>query len=891
MIEGGAQVNFTGTVNSVGDSLDILGVANFIPAVPTTLTTSECTVDDAYLVGIDNLVVTGMLTLVNGILETSGTTDAEGGITITGAILEYGTLNNYGTAAWTGGTVTADNGAVFNNESGATFDAQSDASFGWDGSGAVPTFNNLAGASFVKSGGSGPSGTQMSLVFNNAGAVVVQSGSLQLGGSFPGGQPVMNSGTVSIGSGTTLGTLSEYDQTAGSTTLDGGTFSGGDLNIEGGALSGSGTINANVTNASEVFPGGGGALTINGSYTQAGAGALDVAVGGSTAGSGYSQLVVNGAATIDGVLVVSSSNGFAATFGQTFTILSAPDVSGEFATVNETEVTGPLAFQPTYPGAGVVLVAEDSSTTTLASSVTSSTYGQSVTFTATVKPTPPNKGTPTGSVTFFDGSMNLGSVTLSSGKAMFKTTSLAVGSRSVNAVYSGDTTFATSSSAALAETVSQDSATAKVTPSANPAVYGETVTFTATVKAVSPGSGTPTGTVTFDDGGTPIGTGTLSGGVATFSTAFVVVGSHSITDSYGGDLNFTGSSSTALSETVNQAAASTVVTVAPNPSVYGESLTLTATVSATAPGSGTPTGTVTFTQGANVLGTATLSNGTVSITSSVSIPVGTDTIKAAYSGDTNFKTSTGTVSETVGQDSTTTAVESSANPSVFGQSVTFTATVTANAPGSGTPTGSVTFVDGTTKLGTVALSGGTATYTTAKLPTGSDAITVTYNGNTDFSTSGASLTQTVNQDGTTAVVTSSLNPSTSGQKVTFTVVVSAAAPGAGTPTGTVTFYDGLAPLGTGTLSGGKATLSTKTLAVGSHSITVMYGGDTNFLGSTSAVLTQTVNGVGGNSVTADGLAVDAAIGALSADEWGTALIDDLAGEQVSVGGRRAFRMD
>jgi hypothetical protein len=123
------------------------------------------------------------------------------------------------------------------------------------------------------------------------------------------------------------------------------------------------------------------------------------------------------------------------------------------------------------------------------------------------------------------------------------------------------------------------------------------------------------------------------------------------------------------------------------------------------------------------------------------------------------------------------------------------------------------------------------------------------------------------------------------------VVVSAAAPGAGTPTGTVTFYDGVAPLGTGTLSGGKATLSTKTLAVGSHSITVTYGGDANFLGSTSAVLTQTVNGVGGNSMAAASVAVDAAIGALSADEWGTDLIDDLAGEQVSVGGRRAFRMD
>ena len=79
-------------------------------------------------------------------------------------------------------------------------------------------------------------------------------------------------------------------------------------------------------------------------------------------------------------------------------------------------------------------------------------------------------------------------------------------------------------------------------------------------------------------------------------------------------------------------------------------------------------------------------------------------------------------------------------------------------------------------------------------------------------------------------------------------MVSAAAPGAGTATGTVTFYDGETPIGTGTLSGGKATLSTKTLAVGSHSITVVYGGDTNFLASTSAVLTQTVNGVTASAI-------------------------------------------
>jgi hypothetical protein len=523
-------------------------------------------------------------------------------------------------------------------------------------------------------------------------------------------------------------------------------------------------------------------------------------------------------------------------------------------------------------------------TITLTAAPNPTVFGQSVTFTVNVKPAPPNRGTPTGSVAFFDGSINLGNATLSNGKATFKTTSLPVGPDPITAVYSGDTTFATSTSAVLSQRVNQAATTSKVTSSTNPAVYGQTVTFTATVKAVSPGSGTPTGTVTFDDDGSPIGTGTLSGGTATFSTDFVVPGSQSITVGYGGDANFTGSTSPAITQTVNQAASTTTVTAAPNPSVYGQSLTLTASVSAKSPGSGTPTGTVTFTWGSTTLGSGTLSNGTVTITATTPLTVGTDTIKAAYSGDGNFKTSTGTTSQTVNQAATTTALVSSVNASVFGQSVTFTATVSANAPGSGTPTGSVTFRDGSTTLGTVTLSGGVASYTTAKLATTSHAITATYNGSGSFTTSSASLTQTVNQDGTMSVVTSSLDPSTSGQKVTFTATVSAVSPGAGTPTGTVIFYDGMTEIGTGTLSGaGKATLATKTLTAGSHSISVQYSGDTNFLASTSAVFTQTVNSVSGTSLVASGLAVDAVLGAIPADGANGLVIDEVALGQVNDG--------
>src|SRR5439155_7590842 len=236
-----------------------------------------------------------------------------------------------------------------------------------------------------------------------------------------------------------------------------------------------------------------------------------------------------------------------------------------------------------------------------------------------------------------------------------------------------------------------------VTSSVNPCVFGQSVTFTAGVTAAS-GSITPTGTVTFKDGVTTLGTGTLDGsGQATFTTSSLTVPSHSITAVYGGDSNYNTSTSTALSQTVNKANTTTAVTSSPNPSVFGQSVTFTATVSAVAPGAGSPTGTVTFKDGATTLGTGTLSGGQATFSASSLSAGGHATITAVYGGDANFNTSTSpNFTQTVNKADTTTTVNSSAAPSVFGQSVTFTATVTAVAPGAGTPAGTVTFtIDGT----------------------------------------------------------------------------------------------------------------------------------------------------------------------------------------------------
>jgi uncharacterized repeat protein (TIGR03803 family) len=284
------------------------------------------------------------------------------------------------------------------------------------------------------------------------------------------------------------------------------------------------------------------------------------------------------------------------------------------------------------------------------------------------------------------------------------------------------------------------------------------------------------------------------------------------------------------------AVTTTTLTSSPNPSTYGQAVTFTAAVTSKigAPPDGE---TVSFMKGKTVLGTGTLSGGSASFTTST-LKVGTNAIKAVYGGDSNFAGSTSkTVSQVVSKATTTTTLASSQNPSNSGQSVTFTASVAPQF--SGTPTGTVTFNNGSTKLGTVPLSGGVASYTTTNLAVGTEPITASYNGSSSFttSTSGA-LSQAVNQANTTTTLVSSLNPSNYKQAVTFTATVSPQF--SGTVTGTVTFYDGTTLLKTVTLSGGKAKCTTSKLTSGVHSIKATYNGSTDFTGS-SGSLTQTVN--------------------------------------------------
>ncbi len=332
--------------------------------------------------------------------------------------------------------------------------------------------------------------------------------------------------------------------------------------------------------------------------------------------------------------------------------------------------------------------------------------------------------------------------------------------------------------------------TTTISPLANPPVFGQSLTFTATV-APTIGSGTPAGTVQFlidgSDFGSPV---PLVGGSATSAAvSSLSVASHAIEAVYSGAANF-GTSTGTLSQTVNPDSTTTSFAVSMSTSDLGQSVAFTANVTANAPGAGTPAGTVQFLiDGSDFGSPVTLEGGSATSAGISSLSVASHTIQAVYSGGTDFLTSTGTLTETVAQHGTTTSVVSSASPSSAGQSVTFTATVAAIAPGSCTPAGTVQFlIDGSDFGRPVTLVDGSATSAAiSSLSVASHAIEAVYCGAANFGSSTGTLSQTVNPDSTTTSFAVSMSTSDPGQTVSFMASVVANAPGSGTPGGTVQF--------------------------------------------------------------------------------------------------------
>lgn len=501
---------------------------------------------------------------------------------------------------------------------------------------------------------------------------------------------------------------------------------------------------------------------------------------------------------------------------------------------------------------------------------TTTTYGNPVSFTATVNtPTP----LPAGSTLLFKdngvpiagtvANPNPAPVSGSSKAATVTAPLLTGGAHTITADFtSGDTTVLSGGTTSLTYNVSPAAPTITVTSSNATSVFQQPVIFTAAINGVTGGVG-PTGSVQFlSDGaaiGNPVPLASAGPGKSSASLQFKDLdgGAHNITAAYAGDGNYTDKVSSPFTQTVQPAATATSLSSSANPSTFNQIVNFHAAVSSTTPGVPTPTGSISFLDGSATLATISLANGQADFPIQTLSP-GTHTITALYNPSSgNFAVSSLPINQVVQPAASNVSATVTPNPSVFGQPVTFTATVVSN--GGVAATGTISFAFNGAVFGTATLGASgrddqnrltsTATFSTSVLPAGADQVVVTYSG--DAANTGGSmvLTQNVFKADSATEITSSANPSTFGQPVTFMAsVVDSTAGSTGKPTGSVTFLDGGQPIPSadpanpnpaplvlntdGTVTAAFTTTGLSVATDAPHVITVVYNPDTNFNSST-----------------------------------------------------------
>jgi hypothetical protein len=366
-------------------------------------------------------------------------------------------------------------------------------------------------------------------------------------------------------------------------------------------------------------------------------------------------------------------------------------------------------------------------------------------------------------------------------------------------------------------TSSEEQITVSAAP--NPATLEQPVTLTAMVAQT--GSSVPTGSINFLNGSVSFGQASLdSEGTATLVLSWLSVGSYEVVAAYSGDSKYpSGKSGVALLQVMS--ATTTSLVASPNPATAGQALALTATVEGE--GATSPSGTVSILNGSTLLGTAALDASGVATLSTASLATGTYSLTVQYSGNASFLSSTSaavpvTVTVNASTTTTSTSLVASPNPVTVGQALALTATVSGS--GTSTPAGTVSFLNGSTPLGTATLNAsGVATLSTASLAAGTYSLTAQYTGSNSFlSGTSAAVSVTVNAQATTIVQSFNLNVggSTSqtvqpGETAVYTLGVS---PAAGTTLPTINFVVSGLP------AGATATFSPQTIPAGNGATNV-----------------------------------------------------------------------
>lgn len=466
-------------------------------------------------------------------------------------------------------------------------------------------------------------------------------------------------------------------------------------------------------------------------------------------------------------------------------------------------------------------------TETTLNAVSAVAFGQALNIVANVTG---GSTSPDGAVTFTVGGVQQNPVAIVDGRASILVPGLAVGAYEISANYSGNANFVGSAASGSA-TVNKAAAPLSVTSSANPAVAGQGLTFTATATG---SAGAPTGVVVFIIDGIEQSPIPLINGVANISRTSLSVDTHAISARYDGSASYLGSTASLAGDQVVGRAATTVAVASTSASgPFGSPVTVSAQVTSVAPGTGTPTGDIIFTIDGVAQPAVSLSSGTVSITRT-NLDVGTHTVTARYLGDDNFASSSGALPAdiSVAQASTSTALASAPTEPRLGDAVTLAATVS----GPGTPTGSVIFTSDSVEQEPVALVNGAASLRIPGLGLGDHTFSARFVGSSNYlpSTADEIVVAIAAAQTTTSA---NVNPASIrlGESVSLSASVSASQ---GTPSGDIQFYaDGIL-LGTAQLSGSTAGLSTTTLGRGTHTITAQYAGSTDHAASSGTATTS-----------------------------------------------------
>jgi sugar lactone lactonase YvrE len=537
-----------------------------------------------------------------------------------------------------------------------------------------------------------------------------------------------------------------------------------------------------------------------------------------------------------------------------FTPQSAGSLSAGIVVTNNSLNLTATTQNVAVSGTGIAVA--DTTAVAVSTIPTSANIGQPLTITAIVTDTTAGHSAtiPTGGVTFMDTvgttviSLNGGiAVTLNgTGNAILAGVTLTgAGVHTITANYGGVSGSFAASSNVTTLTISKDTATL-AGPVTQPVQLPSGTAGSVPFNIAGPYSvvAVPTGLLTYSilnslSVSVASGTATLTAS-STNSTATVPLssslapGSYTVSVTYGGDVNYAASAAPTTVAVVVGLITPTVDWTEPAPITYGTTLSGVLNASAVSgstvvPGSFAYTATPQGGTAAAVTGTTVLGAGSYMLAATF-----TPTNPATYAS------ASATVSLTVAKAAPSVALISSVNPVVVATAITFTATVSSSA---GTPTGSVSFYDGSTLLGSGTLALGAAAYATSGLAVGAHSITAAYGGNSNFSAlTSSALTETVTAPATTATVTTltaSPSPLADGQPATLTATVTPAP--TGTPAGIISFYSGTTLLGTSTLNAsGVAVFTTSSLVVGADSITAVYPGNAGFAASTSSAVGETV---------------------------------------------------